>query len=138
DVLILERLRLAWLRRPEHFRRELVVNRGKFGAIPREEARDRREAVRDRRRGRGLQIQGRALAGDAIEAGRGHAAASDGPQLVGQVLLDERYLRLHRELDVRQRARAGPRRDTRKDPGGALLVHEATRSIDRVYDDRPV
>ena len=57
DVLILERLRLARLRRPEHRRHHFVVDRGKLGATPGKEARDRRKAVRDRRRGRGMQNQ---------------------------------------------------------------------------------
>ena len=68
---------------------------------------------------------------------RRRALAADGPELVAQVLLDERDLGLHRELDVGQRASApGPRRDAGENPGRALLVHQAARAVDRIDDDR--
>ena len=53
------------------------------------------------------------------------------------MLLDERNLRLNSQLDVRQRARARAGGDAGQNPRGTLLVHEPTRPIDRIDDDRP-
>jgi len=53
------------------------------------------------------------------------------------MLLDQRYLRLHCQLDVGKCAGTGARRDTRQDPGRTLLVHQPTGAVDRIHDDHP-
>ena len=74
--------------------------------------------------------------GGAIEALAVGAAAGDRPHRVAQVLLHERDLRLHGELDVGQRlAAASVGRDAGQHPGRALLHHQAARAVDRVDDD---
>ena len=61
DVLIFEQLRLARRRRPEHRRCYFVVDGRELGAVAREEARDRRKPVGERRRPRRLQHDIRVL-----------------------------------------------------------------------------
>ena len=92
--------------------------------------------MRDGRRLRRPQREGRARARHQIEPLGARAFARHRPQRVGEVLLDQRDLGLHGDADVRQRlAAAAVGRDPGQDPGGPLLVHEAARAVDRI-DER--
>jgi hypothetical protein len=68
---------------------------------------------------------------------RRHAPPANRPDFVAQVLLDEGDLRLHRQLDVGQRAQARTRRHARQDPPRAFLIHQPARAVDRIDDDHP-
>ncbi len=88
----------------------------------------------------GAKRQRSALAGQAIEALGLRAAGRNGPEHVAEVLLDQRNLGLHRQLDVGERGVApgalrAEGRDAGQHPGGALLVHEAARAVDRIDED---
>src|SRR5215218_9618190 len=75
---------------------------------------------------------------EAIDSPRLDALASHGPQLIAQMLFDERNLRLHREDDVAQPGlRAAIRRETGEDPRRSLLVHQAARPVDRIDEQTP-
>jgi hypothetical protein len=53
------------------------------------------------------------------------------------VLLDQRNLGLHCQLDVRQRTWRGTRSDAGQDPCRAFLIHQPARAVDRIDDDHP-
>src|SRR5829696_2221163 len=78
------------------------------------------------------------LAGQTVKSFRVCAFASERPENVRKVLLDERYLSLHREFYIIQRC-AGPkiRRDAGEYPAASFLVHQTTRAVDGVHDDSP-
>ena len=82
---------------------------------------------------------GTRLARQPVEALRLRAFAPQRPQLIRQVLLHQRNLRLHRQHDVPQRrGRPAIGRHAGEHPRAALLVHQAARAVDRVDDDPPV
>ena len=84
-----------------------------------------------------MQLESAALEREPVEAERRRAAAANRPDLVGQMLLDQRNLGLHREFDVRECAGVRARRHTGQDPTGTLLVHEAASAVDWVDNEYP-
>ncbi len=99
-VLILEARGAARLRLHQRVR-DLVVDRAEDLTRAREEAHHSREPVRDRGGAGTPQCEWLGLARDAIPAPRRHAFTPQRPQLIREVLLQERNLGLHREHDVR-------------------------------------
>src|ERR1043166_8426461 len=138
SVLVFEAVGLARHHRPQRAEADLLVNRRQLVARAREEARDLRVAVRDGRRLRWAETEGRALARQAVEARGPRALAPYGPGNVGKVLLEERNLGLHGQLDVGERGlRPAVRSDAGQNPAAALLVHQPARAVYRVNDDAP-
>src|SRR6185295_112817 len=115
DVLVLERLRFTRLWRPTHRCDHFIINRCELGSIARKEPRNHGKAVSQGRRGRRMENQRNDFARESVDAHGRRSLAANGPELVRQMLLDERNLRLHRELDICQRARARTARDTGQD-----------------------
>ena len=137
DVLVLERLRLARLWRPTHRCDHFIVNRRELGSTARKESRNHGKAVSQGCRGRRMENQRNDFAREPVDAHGRRSLAANRPELVRQMLLDERNLRLHREFDICQRAGARTARDPGQDPGWTFLVHHAARAVDRVHDDDP-
>src|SRR5262249_35818166 len=100
DVLVLEGEGAAAPRGAEDLLADLVVDRAQLGARPGEETAEAAEALQDGGGARRPQGERLPRAGRAIEALGAHPLAGDRPQLVGEVLLDERDLRLHGQGDV--------------------------------------
>ena len=72
----------------------------------------------------GCRTSGDVAAGEPIDAHSLRPLPANRPQLVREVLLHQRNLRLHRELDVGQRRRvAAIGRDAGENPAGPLLIH---------------
>ena len=131
DVLILEGQRLARLYRPERRPHDLLVNRRKLDPCARYEPRHGGEAMRDARGGVGVEFKRRTLASNAVIAFGYDAFATNGPERIGEMLLDQRNLCLHRQFDVPQaRLWATIGRDAGEYPGATLLKHQAVCAID--------
>src|SRR5687767_2947781 len=85
-----------------------------------------------------MQLQRRVFAGQPIEPFSLKSLTAKRPQNVRQVLLRERYFCLDGELDVIQpRIRTTIWCDAGEYPTAALLIHQATRSVDRIHNDAP-
>ena len=137
DVLILEQLRLARLWRPHHRFDHFIINRCELGSTAREESRNHGKAMSERCRGRRMESQRNAFAREPVDANGRRPLVSNRPELVREMLLDERNLGLHRQFDICQRAGARTARHPGQDPGRTFLVHHAARAVDRVHDDDP-
>src|SRR5215475_1251345 len=139
NVLVLEAVCLAGLHRTERSPDNLLIDRCKFASSAGKESRDRSETVSDRP---GLGRPGTkrfSFAGQAVEAFGADSLIADRPELVGEMLLDDRNLGLDGQRDVVQQCfRATVWRNARQYPRAALLIHEATRSVDGIDDDPPV
>src|SRR6266542_4501520 len=85
DVLILEAVRLAGTDRAERGLHDLIVDRSQLGARAWKEARNHREAVRDRGGARGPQRERLAFARQSIETLRARAGAAQRPRGVAEV-----------------------------------------------------
>src|SRR5215211_1462130 len=73
-----------------------------------------------------------------VEPFRVGSFATEGPKNVGKMLFDQRYLGLHRKLDVAQISTwTTIGRHTREYPAAAFLVHQTARAVDRIDDDSP-
>src|SRR5262249_50060670 len=67
-----------------------------------------------------------------------HSTTANSPDLIAQVLLDERNFSLHRNFNIGERSgMTAVGCDTGKNPPWALLVHEAASAIDRVDNNPP-
>ena len=124
DVLILEGARAPLLARSQHPRDDGVVDRRQLGARPGEETRQPSVPLGDGLGARGSERQRPALAGQAIETLGVRAAGRNSPQHVAEVLLDQRNLGLHGQLDVGQRGGASR---LRLPPGGRARRRSAPR-----------
>ena len=117
---------------------DFIIDRGQGVPGTREEAHHGREPVRDGVRLRRSQREAVPRARQAIDPAGLHPAAAQRPELVRQMLLEERNLGLHGQDDVAQARSGAPvRRDAREDPGAALLIHQAARAVDRVDQQAP-
>jgi len=99
DVLVLEQLCLARLWGSHHRGDHFIVIAAELGSDGPERTRNHGKAVSRGVAVEGCRIRGTDFARDPVDARRRRSLASNGPELVRQMLLDERNLRLHGELD---------------------------------------
>src|SRR5690242_20785137 len=83
-----------------------------------------------------MKCERHALASEAVVALSIETFPADGPERIGEMLLDQRNLRLHRQLDIAQAGLwAAIGRDASEDPRAPLLEHQAARAVNRVHQD---
>ena len=117
---------------------DFLINGCEFVARSRKESRDSGITVSDALSARRLQPDLLVFFGQPVEAFGVRALTSHRPEAIRQVLLDERYLGLNRQLNIAQICLSPAIwRHAGQHPGAAFLIHQAARAIDRIDNDSP-
>src|SRR5712692_9390021 len=129
---------LALVGRPKRAAHNLFIDRGELLASTRKETHNPRVTMFDGWRLRRAQTDFPALARQTVETFGLCPVSARRPGAVRKMLLDEWYLRLNRQLNIREpRLFSAIAGHASQNPSAAFLVHQAARSIDRVNDDAP-
>jgi hypothetical protein len=136
--LIFKAVRLARLHLAERAAYDLFVNRGEFFTRAGKKTRQPRKSVADTAGARRSQSQRFALTVQSVQTFGLRARATYRPELITEMLLDQRDLRLHSQFDVLQIGFSSAiRRDAGQDPSAAFLIHQAARAVYRIYNHAP-
>lgn len=137
DVLIFEAAGPALVAGPQKRRVDLLGELGQRRVVSRKEAAHGGEAVLELIAPSGTERERLRLASQAIEAA-GSGAPARPPELIGQVLFQERDLGLNRHPGVRQpRLVAMIGSERHQHPGRSLLMHEPAGAVDGI-DQQPI